>query len=147
MTLRANLILSPRMSFQLYAQPLLSTGAYSTFKEAAAPRTYSFLRYGYETGSIAYDEPSGAYLVDPAAGTEDRPFAFGNPDFNFKSLRVNAVYRWEFRPGSTFYLVWTQMREDDARPGRFALGSDLSRMFAAPGDNVLMAKISYWFSR
>jgi hypothetical protein len=147
MTLRANWIVSPRMSFQLYAQPLLSTGRYFDFKEAAAPRTYSFLRYGYETGSIVYDTTARRYQVDPAAGNQDTPFAFGNPDFNFKSLRVNAVYRWEFRPGSTVYLVWTQMREDYARPGQFALGPGLSSLFAAPGDNVIMAKVSYWFSR
>lgn len=145
MTLRANWIVSPRMSVQLYAQPLLSAGRYYDFKQAAEPRTYDFLRYGHETGSIAYDAGVGRYAVDP--GADGRPFSFANPDYNFKSLRVNAVYRWEFRPGSTMYLVWTQVREDDARPGEFALGPDLSSMFAAPGDNVLMAKISYWFSR
>jgi hypothetical protein len=147
MTVRANWIVSPRMSFQLYAQPLLSAGHYSSFKEAASPRTYSFLRYGYETGSIAYDADAGAYTVHPGDPATDRSFTFGNPDFNFKSLRVNAVYRWEFRPGSTFYLVWTQTREDYARPGQFALGPDTSSMFAAPGDHIVMAKISYWFSR
>ena len=147
MTLRANWIVSPRMSVQLYAQPLLSAGHYSSFKEAATPRTYSFLRYGYDAGSIVYDASTGAYSVDPAAGEADRAFTFGNPDFNFKSLRVNAVYRWEFRPGSTFYLVWTQTREDYARPGQFDLGADLSSLMAAPGDHILMAKISYWFSR
>lgn len=147
MTLRANWIVSPRVSLQLYAQPLLSAGAYSSFKEAVAPRTYTFARYGYETGSIAFDPTAGLYRVDPTADNADRPFTFGNPDFNFKSLRVNAVFRWEFRPGSTGYLVWTQTREDSQRPGRFALGPGVSSMFAAPGDNVVMVKVSYWLSR
>jgi hypothetical protein len=147
MTLRANLIFSPRMSLQFYAQPLLSTGHYSDFKEAGRPRTYSFLRYGAGIGSIAYDNDARIYSVSPSSDGSAQSFSFGNPDFNYKSLRVNAVYRWEFTPGSTVYLVWTQAREDYARPGQFALGSDLSSMFSASGNNVVMAKVSYWFGR
>ncbi len=147
MVTRVNLILSPRMSLQLYAQPLLSVGRYAGFKEAARPRTYDFLRYGVETGSIAYDPASARYTVDPGGGAGSAPFAFANPDFNFKSSRINGVFRWEFRPGSTLYLVWTQQQEDYVRPGRFALGPDLSSLYGAPGDNVVLVKVSYWFSR
>jgi hypothetical protein len=85
--------------------------------------------------------------VNPAADGSGSAFSFDNPAFNLKSLRVNAVYRWEFKPGSTFYLVWTQQREDAARPGQFAFGSDVSSLVHAPADNVVMAKVSYWFSR
>ncbi len=147
MVTRVSLIISPKMSLQLYAQPLLSVGRYQGFKELARPRTYDFGRYGIDVGSIAYDTSSATYTVDPMGGAGSAPFSFGNPDFNFKSLRVNAVYRWEFRPGSTLYVVWTQQRVDESRPGQFALGPDTSRLFSAPGDNVVMAKISYWLSR
>jgi hypothetical protein len=147
MPARLNLILSPRMSLQMYVQPLLSVGRYASFKEAARPRTYSFLKYGIDAGTIQHDPASNTYTVDPGGGAGAAPFSFGNPDFNFKSLRVNTVFRWEFKPGSTLYLVWTQQREDYARPGQFALGSDLASLLGAPGDHVLMAKISYWFSR
>jgi hypothetical protein len=58
-----------------------------------------------------------------------------------------VVYRWEFKPGSTLYVVWTQQREDDAAKERFALGRDLSRMMRAPGDHVFMVKLSYWLGR
>jgi hypothetical protein len=147
MMTRMNLMINPRMSFQIFAQPLLSVGRYSSFKQAAAPRTYTFLRYGVDVGTIGFDAASGTYNVNPADGGTGTPFSFGDPDFNFKSLRVNAVFRWEFKPGSTFFLVWTQQREDYARPGRFAFGSDISSMTHAPADNVVMAKLSYWFSR
>ena len=50
--------------------------------------------------------------VDPDGAGPAQAFTFGRPDFNFKSLRVNAVARWEFRPGSSLYLVWTQRRQD-----------------------------------
>jgi len=144
MDTRVNLILSPRMSLQMYLQPLLSVGRYSGFKEAAQPRTYDFLRYGEGGNTITYNPDAGAYLVQPATGT---PFVIPNPDFNFASLRVNAVYRWEFKPGSTLYVVWTQEREDETTTGRFAFNPDISRMLRAPGDNVFMVKMSYWFGR
>jgi len=144
MDTRVNVMLSPKMSIQAYIQPLLSVGQYTGFKEAAQPRTYDFLRYGEDGGAIAFDPQAGVYLVQPAVGS---PFVIPNPDFNFTSLRVNAVYRWEFKPGSTIYVVWTQQREDQEDQGRFAFNRDISRMTRAPGDNVFMVKMSYWFSR
>ncbi len=157
METRLNLILTPRVSLQIYLQPLLSVGHYSGFKEAARPRTYDFLRYGQDTGSISYDAVNGVYVVHPgdascgAAGVPfcgtGTPFVIPNPDFDFASLRSNTVFRWEFKPGSTLYVVWTQQREDQTADGRFAFNQDLSRMMRAPGDNVLMVKASYWFGR
>ena len=69
------------------------------------------------------------------------------PDFNFKSLRVNAVLRYEFRPGSAAYLVWTERRQDGTNPGDPAFGRDLGDLFAAPADDVLMVKVAWWFGR
>jgi hypothetical protein len=144
MDTRVNLMLSPKMSLQAYIQPLISVGRYSGFKEAAQPRTYDFIQYGVNGGTIAFDAEAGAYRVVPEVGS---PFVIPNPNFNFTSLRVNAVYRWEFRPGSTLYVVWTQQREDETTDGRFAFNQDISRMMRANGDNVFMVKVSYWFSR
>jgi hypothetical protein len=144
MDTRVNVILSPKMSIQAYIQPLLSVGRYSGFKEPMQPRTYDFLQYGLNGGAITFDPEAGAYLVQPAVGS---PFVIPSPDFNFTSLRVNAVYRWEFKPGSTLYVVWTQQREAEEEQGRFAFNRDIARMMRAPGDNVFMVKMSYWFSR
>ena len=69
------------------------------------------------------------------------------PNFNFRSLRVNAVFRWEWRLGSTLYVVWTQQREDSVTTGEFRLGRDLRGMFRAPGDHVFLVKLAYWLSR
>ena len=144
---RVSYILTPRMSFQLYAQTLLSAGRYSGFKEPERPRDFSYLRYGQDLGTITFDPLAQIYTVDPQVPGGSGPFSFGNPDFNYKSLRVNAVFRWEFRLGSTLYVVWTQQREDTARPGDFDLREDLSSLYGAPHDNVVMVKLSYWFSR
>jgi hypothetical protein len=86
-------------------------------------------------------------VVEPDNGGPGREFAFANPDYNFKSLRVNAVFRWEWRLGSTFYAVWTQQREDYASPGTQEIGRDVRAMLGATADNVFMIKVAYWFSR
>ena len=142
---RVNFIMSPKMSLQVYLQPLVSVGAYGTFKELARPRTYDFTRFGIDRGSIAYDAAANGYVVQPGDGGGE--LRFGNPDFNFKSLRLNAIYRWEWRPGSALYLVWTEQREDLADPGRFAFGRDFGRLFGARADDAFMVKLAYWFSR
>jgi hypothetical protein len=144
METRINYIMSPRMSLQVYLQPLLSVGRYAGFKEAAKPRTHDFLEYGVDMGSIAYDAAARRYSVTPGGGA---PFSFADPDFNYKSLRVNAVYRWEFKPGSTLYAVWTQQRENNEADGPFSLNRGMSRLMRAPSDNVFMVKLSYWLGR
>jgi Domain of unknown function (DUF5916)/Carbohydrate family 9 binding domain-like len=142
---RVNFVMSPKMSFQLYMQPLVSVGDYTAFKELARPRTYDFTEYGRDRGSIEYRPVLGEYSVMPGDGGS--PFSFSNPDFNFKSLRLNAIFRWEWRPGSAMYLVWTEQREDLDNPGEFAFGRDVSSTFRAPADDVIMFKIAYWFQR
>jgi hypothetical protein len=85
--------------------------------------------------------------VDPDGAGVAPSFTFGNPDFNFKSLRLNAVFRWEPRPGSAFYAVWTRQQQDSTNPGGFALGRDTSAMFSAPGDDIFLVKLAYWIGR
>jgi hypothetical protein len=146
MTTRVSLILTPRVSVQIFAQPLLAVGDYTDFKELAARGTLDFLHYG--PGQIAFDESARRYTVDPdGADGGAEPFSFGDPDFNLKSLRVNAVFRWEMRPGSTFYAVWTRQQQDLANPGTFAPGRDAAAMFRAPGDDVVLVKMAYWIGR
>ena len=108
-----NVIFSPRLSLQIYAQPLLASGDYHDFKELAVPRTFDFLHYGYGGSTPALDRATRVYTADPdgAAGAAP-PITFDDPDFNFKSLRLNAVFRWELKPGSAFYAVWTRQQQD-----------------------------------
>jgi hypothetical protein len=147
MTTRLNWILTPNVSLQVYAQPLISVGEYRGFKEFARPRRFDFLRYGRDAGTIAYEAAAAAYAVDPDGPGPAPAFSFDRPDFNFKSLRVNAIFRWEWRPGSTLYLAWTQRREDTAYPGDFELRRDVRALRAAPADDVLLMKVSYRFGR
>jgi hypothetical protein len=144
-TLRASIVVTPRVSLQVFAQPLLSAGRYAGFRELARPRTFDFVEYGTSTTMLAYDPSSRRYEVDPDGPGAATPFGFADPDFNLKSLRVNSVFRWDLRPGSAFYAVWTRQQQDAVRPGAFDLGRDLGSLFSAPGDDVVMVKIAYWF--
>jgi hypothetical protein len=147
MTIRANAVVTPHVSLQVYAQPLLASGSYGAFRELARPRTYDFLQYGSASSSIAYDSAARRFTVDPDGSGPAGSFGFDNPDFNLKSLRVNSVFRWEFRPGSTFYAVWTRQQLDNGQPGDFSLGRDARALLSARGDDVFLVKFAYWIAR
>ena len=135
------------------AQPLIAGVDYRDFKEFAAPRTTRTLVYGRDVGTIhdSVDVDAGCagagacYAIDPDASGPAPSFLLMNPDFNFRSLRGNAVLRWEYRPGSTLYLVWTQQRADVADVGDFDFARDRRALFSAHPDNVFLLKVSYWW--
>ncbi|MFO7732695.1 MAG: DUF5916 domain-containing protein [Candidatus Aminicenantes bacterium] len=142
--IRLSWTFTPRLSLQAYLQPYVGTGDFYAFKELSAARTFDFDYYG--EGDSTLDFADGVYTADPdgEAGPA-APFSFRDPDFNLKSLRGTVVLRWEHRPGSLLYLVWTQRRADHAHPGDFDLWRDLGDLFRAAGDNVFMLKFSYRF--
>lgn len=139
---RVNWAFTPSVSFQLYAQPLVSTGNYQNYKELARPRSYDFLTYG-ENGS-SFD-PSTT-TADPDGAGPAPPIAIGDRDFTVRSLRGNAVFRWEYMPGSTFYLVWTQTRDDQVTEGEFNFRQSMSALGNTHPDNIFLAKLSYYFA-
>ena len=135
---------TPRLSLQLYLQPFVASGDYRGFKELARPRSLDYRVYGVDAGTIAFDAAGDRFVVDPDASGPAGTFSFGDPDFNFRSLRGSAVLRWEFRPGSAAYLVWNENRADVAGVGDFDFDRDLSALGDAPSDDVILLKISYW---
>lgn len=136
--LRLNWSFTPNLSLQTFIQPLLSAGNYTDFKELARPRSFDFVHYG-----AAYDPASG--LVTPADG--GTPFSISNPDFNFRSLRGNAVLRWEYAPGSTLYFVWTQERNQSDGNGDFEFGHSFDQLTQAHPSNIFIVKATYYLSR
>jgi hypothetical protein len=145
-SVRLNWTFSPTMSLQLFAQPLLSTGDYHRFGELARTRAYEFHRYG-ENGYGTVTEANNRVTVDPDGSGAAPSFSFNNPDFRFISLRGNAVFRWEYRPGSTLFLVWTQQADDFEQTGTFAVGRPVGRLFDERPDNVFAVKLTYWLGR
>ncbi|MBT8398662.1 MAG: hypothetical protein HKO65_12100, partial [Gemmatimonadetes bacterium] len=74
------------------------------------------------------------------------PESFRNPDFNFQQFRSTAVLRWEYRPGSQLYLVWSQGRNNGTQEGELRLRQDFDDLFSQPAENVFMLKVSYWIT-
>jgi len=150
LTTRLNVTLTPTLSVQLYVQPFIATGDYRRFKELSAPRTADYLVYGRTPGSTIRDSLVEGRLVghtvDPdGAGARDSTF-IRNPDFNSRSLRGNAVLRWEYRPGSTLYLVWTTSCSAYESSPRFSAAGDVGRLCRGRSDNVFAVKLNYWMS-
>jgi hypothetical protein len=126
LTERLNVTMTPNLSLQLYAEPFVSGGGYDAFKELVDGRNRAHaLRYT----PFAYDLTAN-----------------GNPDFNVKSFRTTNVLRWEYKPGSTLFVVWQQARENDAVPGGFRFGRDAHDIFGVPPTNVFLVKLAYWLN-
>jgi hypothetical protein len=121
---RLNYTVTPNLSLQLYAEPFVSGGDYSAFKELANGR------------AVDYSQRYTPYTYDIAAN--------GDPNFNVKSFRTTNVLRWEYKPGSTLFVVWQQARENDAVPGGFQFGRDVHAIFGVPPKNVFLVKLAYW---
>ena len=140
--IRLDWTFTPKLSLQLYLQPLISHGNYTAFKELARPKSYDFNRYS-ENEIV---RSNGEYEIDPDGNGPAESFTFDNPDFNFKSLRGNAVLRWEYLPGSTLYLVWTQNRWDERLDEPFLFRRSVRHLADTRPDNIIMLKATYWLS-
>ncbi len=146
-TVRANATFSPTLSFQLYAQPFAFAGDYSDFKELRARRTFAFNHYGRDNGSTI-SRVGATYVVEPDGPGPGDTLRFTDPDFRTRTVKVNAVLRWEYRPGSTLFVVWTQSRSGYVP---YDAGFDLQRdfrreLFRDRPTNVLLVKVNYWVS-
>jgi hypothetical protein len=144
---RVNWTIRPDMTMQLYAQPFAASGSYERFSEFAAPRTTRKLEYGRDIGIITRDGTNGQYMVDPDDAGPAAAFSFGDPNFTSRSLRGTAVLRWEYRPGSTMFFVWTQQRSGSDRFGDLDFGRDARALLGDRPDNVFLVKATYWLGR
>ena len=129
LTWRLDYTFTPTATLQVYASPFVSRGSYSDVRElSSTPRAASY--------SERY-RPYGA------------PAVAGDPGgFNVQQFRSNVVFRWEYRPGSTLFLVWSEGRNASADlEGRRDLGGDFGHLFDQRADNTFLVKISYWFAR
>jgi hypothetical protein len=143
-TIRLNWLLSPDISIQLYAQPFLATGDYEKFKALAAPSTYDHMLYGEDGSSITFDEENQRYTT--LGAPDATPITFVNPDFRLRSLRGNLVFRWEYRPGSTLFLVWNHGRGSFSFDPTWGGLSDLFDLSKDPQQNVFLVKMNYYLN-
>ena len=128
-TLRIDVTATPNLTFQLYASPFVTKGTFTNIRELNDPRAENYDdRYKpYTDASVLAVQPGG---------------------FNVKQFRSNAVVRWEYRPGSALFLVWTQQRQGDlSLAGDQSFGGDYRGLFDLHPDNTFLVKMSYWFDR
>jgi hypothetical protein len=139
---------SPTMSLELYMQPFFAAAHYYNFKEYAAPRTTLLRVYGRDQGTITQaigrDGIVSTYTIDPDGAGPAAPFTIDNPDLTETSLRGNAVFRWEYRPGSVLYVAWTHSRFADTAFGDLQFWRDRDALYAARPDNIFLIKASWW---
>jgi len=145
--LRLNCSITPTLTIQYYGQPFVSAGNYSQLKRITDPRAkaYTDRFHTYVNSEINYDANEETYLIDENAdGAID--YTIENPDFNFRQFRSNLVVRWEYSPGSTIYLVWSQSRTGYEGMGDFSFRRDMRELFHVYPHNVFLVKLNRWFS-
>jgi hypothetical protein len=148
LTVRLDLAITPNLTIQYYGAPFVSSGSYDQMKRVTDPRAPSYRdRFEvYADDQLSLDDDAGVYDVDENRdGTTD--YSFSGPDFDFRDFNSTLVLRWEYRPGSQLYVVWSQARSEELlRPGPLRLGSEYRSLFDAPPHDVFLIKFSKWFS-
>jgi hypothetical protein len=121
---RLSVTATPTLTFQFYGEPFITSGSYRNVRELGAPRAAN------------YDARFKPYALS------------GDPEgFNEKQFRSNTVVRWEYRPGSTIFFVWSQGRDQSDRDlGTFSPSRDEANLFSSHPDNTFLVKASYWLS-
>ena len=139
LTMRANWTFSPHLSLQAYAQPYIAAGTYTQLKDVNNPHASQFRdRFHTLTGNEIHETADTVFV------NYNGTYSFNKPDFNFQQLRSTVVLRWEYRPGSSVFAIWTHGRTNQLTDGRFDLGSNLSDLAHTPGANIVMVKANYW---
>jgi len=126
LTWRVDFTASPNLTLQVYASPFVSKGQYSDVREIATARAAAYAdRFRPYSDTAVANNPGG---------------------FNFKQFRSTTVLRWEYQPGSTIFVVWTQGRQDiEPVYGIRSFGGDFRRLFQMHPDNTFLVKVSHWF--
>ena len=152
MDTRFNVTFSPTLTLELFLQPLIASGQFARYNEFAAPRSSRRLEYGRDFGTLITTpnvdptQPARILLdadTDTLSGSPT--YRFQDPTFTFRSLRGNAVLRWEYRPGSTLFVVWTRSSQiPDLPRGNIQFSDDASALFQGPSENIFLVKMTYW---
>ncbi|HVD05154.1 MAG TPA: DUF5916 domain-containing protein [Gemmatimonadaceae bacterium] len=136
--IRLNYAITPDLTLETYAEPFVASGRYYDQGELPSPGSYALRRYGTD-GTTARDSAGSLIVTDGATR-----FVLPNRDFTVASFRSNLVARWEWRPGSTLFLVWQVNRAANTADGPLVRASGWWDALTAKGENVVAVKVSYW---
>jgi hypothetical protein len=144
---RMNFTVKPDLTLEMYAEPFAASGHYDWFGELDAPRSFSLRAYGTDGTTITQNADKSFSVTDTKIKTSagaPTTFTIPFPDFNVRSFNSNVVVRWEYRPGSTLYVVWQQSRGSQESRGNLVGLGDLFGGLSATGSNFFAVKASYW---
>ena len=146
-SLRVNFNLTPDLTLQYWGQPFVATGKYYDHKFILNPAAEiykdRFRTYSYAQKTL---EGEDYYIDENLDGIND--YHFENDDFKVQEFLSNLVIRWEYNPGSTIFLVWSQTRSYSDGSGTLHYFNDLGDLFNGDNDkphNVFLLKFSYRF--
>ncbi|MGE5406085.1 MAG: DUF5916 domain-containing protein [Methanosarcina sp.] len=148
-SVRLNLNLSPNLSFQYWGQPFIASGKYYDYKYITDPMAseYKDRFINYKAPQVHYNEDDNIFDIDEDQnGTKD--YDFEKRDFNVQEFLSNFVVRWEYSPGSSLFLVWSQSRSNSNESGNLDYFNDLGHLFNTADNkphNVFLIKFSYRF--
>ncbi|MCL6296709.1 DUF5916 domain-containing protein [Jejuia spongiicola] len=145
---RLNYTINPNLSIQYYAEPYISKGLYNDFGYINKPlaRTQSEQLYTFNENEIYHDEMTEpfSYGIDQTLnGITD--YRFNDPNFSFAQFRSNLVVRYEYKPGSEIFLVWSQGVTDFGRPTGSLSRSFDNQIFNKQPNNTFLIKVTYRF--
>ena len=141
MTLRVNWTFSPHLTLQAYAQPYLASGRYDELKDVDRPGAARYADRFHVFGRDEIQLADGTYHV----ARDGAALSFARPDFDFRQRRSTVVLRWEYRPGSALFGIWSRGQTSTAfDDGRLQLGRDLGELGSARSDNTVLVKFNYW---
>lgn len=146
-SLRVNYNITPDLSIQYWGQPFLSSGKYTEFKKITDGRAddYTGRFRNFAGNEISLNASAEQYQISDQV--QNKLYSFGQPDFNVKEFLSNMVVRWEYLPGSTIYLVWSQTRNHSISNGNFDFRNDMTSLFDNKPYNVFLLKMSFRIGR
>ncbi len=144
LTSRVNFSFTPNLSLQLYAQPFVAAGRIAAFDEVIAPRAAAWSdRVRRYDASDVQRQPDGRVTLCSGSSA----VTVTDPSFGRAQFRGNAVLRWEYRPSSTLFVVWTQARDHDGDPLQQNLADQGNGLLGNAGTNVITVKWTHWIGR
>ena len=147
LTFEASFIKSPTLSFQFFLQPELSHYSYDGLKEFLNPGQYDFMYYNNDQINTFDDD---SIEIDPDASGPAQSFQLSRDylrGFNFLSLRSNFIVKWEYRPGSSLFLVWQQQRDHfEVTDDNLDFSNGFEKLMSSQSINTFMVKMAYWIS-
>lgn len=147
LSFRVTYSINPELTLQYYGRPYLSSGKYKDYKMITDPRANKITdRYMvYSPNQLFYDTDNNEYDVDENLdGTYD--YTFAKRDYNFLDFQSNMIVRWEYRPGSTLFFVWTMGKQDYYDSYSTSTNRDIDNLFDSHPHSIFLLKFSYRFN-